>query len=90
LKEYAERHKRPRSAEEDRRNLTVHVLPKWAIRNFRAIRRGDVIELIESVVSAGKHTAGNRVHALISKIFRSRSTLTCSKPILLLGCGSAA
>jgi integrase len=69
LKEHAERHKRPRSAEEDRRNLAVHVLPKWTKRDFRAIRRADVIELIESIVSAGKHTAGNRVHALISKIF---------------------
>jgi integrase len=69
LKEHAERHKRPRSAEEDRRNLAVHVLPKWAKRDFRTIRRADMIELIESLVSAGKHTAGNRVHALISKIF---------------------
>jgi integrase len=69
LKEHAERHKRPRSAEEDRRNLAVHVLPKWAKRDFRAIRRADVIELIESIVSAGKHAAGNRVHSLISKIF---------------------
>jgi integrase len=69
LKEHAERHKRPRSAEEDRRNLAVHVLPKWAKRDFRAIRRADVIELVESIVSSGKHAAGNRVHALISKIF---------------------
>jgi integrase len=69
LKQHAERHKRPRSAEEDRRNLAVHVLPKWSKRDFRTVRRGDVIELIESIVSAGKHTAGNRVHALISKIF---------------------
>jgi integrase len=69
LKEHAERHKRPRSAEEDRRNLTVHVLPKWAKRDFRAIRRADVIELIESIVSTGKHTAANRVHSLISKVF---------------------
>jgi integrase len=69
LKEHAERHKRPRSAEEDRRNLAVHVLPKWAKRDFRAIRRADVIELIESIVSAGKHAAGNRVHSLTSKIF---------------------
>src|SRR5262249_8274429 len=30
LKEHAERHKRPRSVEEDRRNLAVHVLPRWA------------------------------------------------------------
>jgi integrase len=69
LKEHAERHKRPRSAEEDRRNLAVHVLPKWAKRDFRAIRRADVIEVIESIINAGKHAAGNRVHSLISKIF---------------------
>jgi integrase len=69
LKEHADRHKRPRSAEEDRRNLAVHVLPKWAKRDFRAIRRADVIEVIEPIVSAGKHAAGNRVHSLISKIF---------------------
>jgi len=69
LKEHAERHKRPRSAEEDRRNLAVHILPKWGKRDFRAIRRADVIEVIESIVSAGKHAAGNRVHSLISKIF---------------------
>jgi integrase len=68
-KEHAERHKRPRSAEEDRRNLKVHVLPKWGKRDFRTIRRADVIELIESIVSAGKHAAANRVHSLISKIF---------------------
>ena len=69
LKEHAERHKRPRSAEEDRRNLAVHVLPKWSKRDFRTIRRADVIELIEAIDSAGKHAAGNRVHSLISKIF---------------------
>jgi integrase len=69
LKEHAERHKRPRSAEEDRRNLAVHVLPQWSKRDFRAIRRADVVQVIESIVSAGKHAAGNRVHSLISKIF---------------------
>jgi integrase len=69
LKEHAERHKRPRSAEEDRRNLAVHILPKWAKRDFRTIRRADVIELVEGIVSAGKHAAGNRVHSLISKLF---------------------
>jgi hypothetical protein len=69
LKEHAARHKRPRSAEEDRRNLAVHILPKWARRDFRSIRRADVIEVIESIVSAGKHAAGNRVHSLISKVF---------------------
>src|SRR5262245_61543086 len=60
LKEHAERHKRPRSAEEDRRNLDVHILPKWGKRDFRNIRRADVIELIEGIVSSGKHVAANR------------------------------
>jgi len=69
LTEHAERHKRPRSAEEDRRNLTVHVLPKWAKRDFRHVRRADAIELIEGIIGDGKHAAANRVHALISKIF---------------------
>jgi integrase len=69
LKEHAQRHKRPRSAEEDRRNLAVHVLPVWAKRDFHTIRRADAIELIESIVSTGKHAAGNRVHALVSKVF---------------------
>jgi hypothetical protein len=68
LTEHAERHKRPRSAEEDRRNLALHVLPKWGKRDFRNIRRADVIELIEGIVSAGEHVAANRVHSLISKV----------------------
>ena len=69
LKEYAERHKRPRSTEEDRRNLNVHILPKWGKRDFRTIRRADIIELIESIINDGKHVAANRVHTLISGIF---------------------
>jgi integrase len=69
LTEHADRKKRPRSAEEDRRNLGVHVLPKWRRRDYHTITRADVVELIEGIVSDGKHTAANRVHALISKVF---------------------
>jgi integrase len=69
MAEHARRHKRPRSAAEDDRNLKKHVLPRWKDRDFRKIRRADVIELVEGIVKAGKHTAANRVHALISKIF---------------------
>jgi integrase len=69
LREHAERFKRPRSAEEDRRNLAIHILPKWSKRDFRTIRRSEVIDLIESIVTAGKQAAGNRVHSLISKVF---------------------
>jgi integrase-like protein len=69
MTEHARRHKRPRSVEEDDRNLNKHVLPKWGKRDYRKIRRADAIELIEDIVAAGKHTAANRVHALISKVF---------------------
>jgi integrase len=69
LNEHARRHKRPRSTEEDERNLNVHILPKWGKRDFRKIRRADAIELIEGIISTGKHAAANRVHGLISKIF---------------------
>lgn len=69
MAEHARRHKRPRSVEEDDRNLKKHVLPKWGKRDYRTIRRADAIDLIEAMVSSGTHTAANRVHALISKVF---------------------
>jgi integrase len=69
MAEHARRHKRPRSVEEDSRNLNKHVLPKWGKRDYRKIRRADAIDLIEGMVAAGTHTAANRVHALISKVF---------------------
>jgi integrase len=69
MTEHARRHKRPRSVEEDDRNLNKHILQKWEKRDYRKIRRADAIELIEGIVAAGKHTAANRVHALISKVF---------------------
>ena len=35
MTEHAMRHKRPRSVEEDSRNLNKHVLPKWGKRDYR-------------------------------------------------------
>lgn len=67
LKEHARRHKR--SADADDRNLRLHVLPKWRQRRFDELRRTDVIELVEGLVTAGKPTLANRVQALISSIF---------------------
>jgi integrase len=69
MREHARRHKRPLSADGDDLNLNKHVLPKWGKRDYRHIRRADAIELIEGIVAAGTHTAANRVHALISKVF---------------------
>jgi integrase len=67
LDEHARRHKR--SAAKDERNLRLHILPRWAGRDFISITRGDVIALIERLVGAGKPILANRVHALISGIF---------------------
>jgi integrase len=67
LSEHARRHKR--SADADARNLRLHVLPKWGKRRFDEIRRADVIELVENLVTVGKPTLANRVQALASSIF---------------------
>ncbi len=67
LDEHARRHKR--SADADERNLRLHVLPRWRSRRYDEISRGDVIELVEGLVTHGKQTLANRVQALISSIF---------------------
>jgi integrase len=67
LIEHARRHKR--TAAKDERNLRLHILPRWAERDFASITRADVIALIERLVSTDKPVLANRVHALISGIF---------------------
>jgi integrase len=67
LDEHSRRHKR--SAAKDERNLRLHILPRWGERDFTTIGRGDVIALIERVVSAGKPTLANHIHRLISGVF---------------------
>jgi integrase len=61
--------RRKRSSEGDERNLRKHILPKWAGRGFSEIRRRDVIELVEALVTAGTPTLANRVQSLISSVF---------------------
>jgi integrase len=67
LIEYAERRKR--SHARDARNLQKHVLPTWGSRPYASIRRADVIELIERLISADTPTLANRVQSLISGVF---------------------
>jgi integrase len=67
LTEHAERFKRTSDA--DDRNLRLHVLPVWGKRPYAATTRADIIELVESLITAGKPSLANRVQALISKIF---------------------
>jgi integrase len=67
LAEYARRTKK--SAGRDERNLALHVLPVWSDSDYGAIRRRDVIELIEGIISDGKPVLANRVQSLISGVF---------------------
>jgi integrase len=67
LQEHSRRHKR--SADADERNLRLHVLPRWAHRDFTTINRADVIQLVEHLIAAGKPVLANRVQALVSSIF---------------------
>ena len=53
IKEHAERHKRPRSAKRTGAISAVHSLPKWGKRDFRGIRRADIIGTDRVIVSAG-------------------------------------
>ncbi len=66
MAEHAERQKR--SAPADRRNLDLHILPKWKSREYDELTRGDLVELVEGLITEGKPTLANRVHALCSKI----------------------
>jgi integrase len=66
MAEHAERHKR--SAPADRRNLDLHILPRWKSRRYDELTRADLVELVEGLIGDGKQTLANRVHALCSKI----------------------
>jgi integrase len=61
--------RKKRSADGDDRNLNLHVLPKWKSRQIEDIRRADVIELVEGLVTSGKPVLANRVQSLISSVF---------------------
>jgi integrase len=67
LAEHADVHKKPRSAEEDRRNLKLHVLPSLGKRLVAEIGRQDVLRLHHSL--RGMPAGANRVLALLSKMF---------------------
>src|SRR5262249_24375663 len=87
LTEHAERHKR--SHKRDARNLDLHVLPRWQGRRFATIRRGDVIELVERLIAAGKPTLANRVQSLISSIFTFGMDAAVVEANPAIGCASA-
>jgi integrase len=68
VEEYVRRECRPRTIEEYERNLTKHVLPHWADRNFDAITRADVVELVNRIARQAP-IAASRVATLVGQVF---------------------
>ena len=77
MTEWATRHKKPRSAEEDARNLRLHILPALGRHKARDITKRD-IEKLHAALSIERGDDGterptpvraNRVIALLSKMF---------------------
>ncbi len=77
MNEWASRHKKPRSAEEDARNLRLHVLPALGRRKVRDITKVDIerlhvslsVERTDDGMERPTPVRANRVLALLSKMF---------------------
>lgn len=52
-----------------RRAFDLHVLPIWGDKDVQEISKRDVVDLLDSLVDAGKGTTANRVRAYLSKFF---------------------
>ena len=61
--------RRARQAIPERARRAAQVLPHWRGRAAKAIKRADVIELVEGLVAAGTPTLANRIQALVSKVY---------------------
>ncbi|HSS52107.1 MAG TPA: tyrosine-type recombinase/integrase [Thermoanaerobaculia bacterium] len=69
LEEHAKRNKRLRPWKEDERKLRVEVLPVWGSRPAAEIRRTDVRELLERILTERGGVCANRTRTLISRVF---------------------
>jgi len=61
--------RRPRSVAEDRRKLTVEVLPAWGSRKLAEITRRDVRQLLDKVLVERGGVCCNRTRALLGSLF---------------------
>jgi integrase len=81
IERHCNRSNRPRTAEETKRLLELHVLPRWRTRLAREITRRDVLDLLDRIVDSGKPIAANRTLAAVRKMFNwtiARDMLTAS------------
>jgi integrase len=65
--EHAEAKKKPRSVEEDQRNIRLHVLPTLGTLKVAAVTRDDIARLHSAMKAAP--IGANRVLSLLSKMF---------------------
>jgi integrase len=68
---YMEKWARPRkrSADEDQRMLFKDIVPAWGKRKAGDIGRGDVVALLDDIVSRGSPISANRTLAVTRKLF---------------------
>ena len=81
LERHARRNKRPSSKAEDERQAKKDILPAWSDKKARDITRREAIALLDGVVARGSPVAANRLHALLSKMFKfamERDLITAS------------
>ncbi|MGO9057266.1 MAG: tyrosine-type recombinase/integrase [Candidatus Binataceae bacterium] len=69
IENYAKVNKRPRSVAEDQKMLKADLVPVLGQYKLSAIRRRDVIALLDVIVARGAKVHANRVKALISHMF---------------------
>jgi integrase len=81
IQRHCNRSNRPRTTEETKRLLDLHVLPRWRGRLAREITRRDVLDVLDRVFESGKPIAANRTLSAIRKMFNwavARDMLTAS------------
>jgi integrase len=69
IERHYERAGKHRAAVATRRQLDLHVLPRWRGRLAKDISRRDVIDLLDAVVDSGRPIAANRLLATVRKMF---------------------
>jgi integrase len=81
VERHCKRSNRPRTVEETKRLLDLHVLPRWRGRLAREITRRDVLDLLDHLVDNDRPIAANRTLSAVRKLFNwavSRDILTTS------------
>ncbi len=69
VERWAKVRKSPKGAREDENRIEKLLIPRWGSWKASDVRKRDVVALLDEYVDAGKPYGGNRMQALISKIY---------------------